>query len=186
MIQFYCGGCMELLKLYIFFFKIGLQTFGSGYSMLPRLQKIFVYKYHVITEEEMLDYLTIGQCTPGVISINIATFIGYKKKGIAGGIFATLGMITPSFLILLVISFFLEMIVDFEIVKHALAGIRLATVALIFSTFTNLYKQLIVDWKTFLLFLSVVAIGLLLPIRSIYLVIYGGILGYFLSREGKA
>ena len=185
MIQSYYGDCMELLKLYLFFFKIGLQTFGGGYSMLPRLQKLFVHKYKVVTEEEMLDYFTIGQCTPGVISINIATFIGYKKQGILGGIIATLGMITPSFFILLFISFFLGILVEFEVIRHALAGIRLATVALIFNTFTKLYKQMIIDRKTFLLFLSVVILGLIMPIQPIYLVVYGGIIGYLLSWEGK-
>ena len=185
MIQFYCGGCVELLKLYVFFFRIGLQTFGGGYSMLPRFQKLFVDKYKIVTSEEMLDYFTIGQCTPGVISINVATFIGYKKRGIKGGIFATLGMVTPSFLFFLFISFFLELFVDFEMVKHALAGIRLATVALILNTFKKLYKQMIIDRKSFFLFLSVVLLGLLTPMQPIYLVIYGGIVGYVLSREGK-
>jgi chromate transporter len=174
---------MELLKLYLLFFKVGLQTFGGGYSMLPVLQKKFVNKYHIVTDEEMLDYFTIGGCTPGVISVNISTFIGYKKKGVLGGIVATLGMVTPSFLIILLISIFLQNVVDFEITKHALAGIRIATSALIFSTFTTLYKKSIIDNKTFVIFLTVVIFGLFTSLKPIYLVLYSGILGVILAKD---
>lgn len=171
----------ELLGLYATFFKIGIQTFGGGYSMLPRLQKIFVEKYKWVTDEEMLDYFTLGQCTPGVISVNVSTFVGYKRKKVLGGIFATLGMITPSLLIVMVISLFLDYIVGLDVIVHAFAGIRIAVTALIFSTFLNLYKKSVIDAKTFVIFLSVVAFGIFTSLQSVWLVIYGGVLGYILT-----
>lgn len=176
----------ELVDLYIMFFKIGIQTFGGGYSMIPRLQKKLVDDKKWITEDEMLNYITVGQCTPGVITINIATFAGYKKKGVIGGIVSTLGMVTPSFLIILLLSIILEHIISLEIVVHAFAGIRVAVAALIFSTFLNLYKKCVIDNKTFGIFLTVVVFGIFTNLKPVYLVIYGGILGYILtsSKEG--
>lgn len=174
----------ELLELYILFFKIGLQTFGGGYSMLPILQRFFVDEKKWISEEEMLDYFTIGQCTPGVISVNVSTFIGYKRKKVLGGIVSTLGMITPSILIILLISIFMENFIGYEIVSHAFSGIRIAVSALIFSTFLNLYKKAVIDNKTFGIFLTVVIFGIFTSLKPVYLVVYGGILGYLLT-SGK-
>ena len=174
----------ELLELYILFFKIGIQTFGGGYSMLPILQRFFVDEKKWISEEEMLDYFTIGQCTPGVISVNVSTFIGYKRKKILGGIISTLGMITPSVLIILLISIFMENFIGYEIVSHAFSGIRIAVSALIFSTFLNLYKKAVIDNKTFGIFLTVVIFGIFTSLKPVYLVVYGGILGYLLT-SGK-
>ncbi len=152
--------------------------------MLPILQRIFVEKYKWVTDEEMLDYFAIGQCTPGVIAINVSTFVGYKRKKILGGIFATSGMVTPSLLIILIISMFLENIVNFDVVTHAFAGIRIAVCALIFSTFLNMYKKSVVDKKTFIIFITVLIAGLFTSLSPVLFVIYGGILGYILS-SGK-
>lgn len=173
----------ELLELYVLFFKIGLQTFGGGYSMLPILQRFFVDDKKWVSDEEMLDYFTIGQCTPGVISVNVSTFIGYKRKKVLGGIVSTLGMITPSILIILLISIFIETFIGYEIVSHAFSGIRIAVSALIFSTFLNLYKKAVIDNKTFGIFLTVVIFGLFTSLKPVYLVIYGGILGYLLTNN---
>lgn len=172
----------ELFNLYFMFFKIGMQTFGGGYSMLPILQRFFVETKKWATDEEMLDYFTIGQCTPGVISVNLSTFIGYKRKKILGGIVSTLGMITPSIIVILLISIFMEMFIGYEIVSHAFSGIRIAVSALIFSTFLNLYKKSVVDRKTFGIFLTVVIFGIFTSLKPVFLVIYGGILGYILSN----
>lgn len=174
----------ELFGLYFMFFKIGLQTFGGGYSMLPILQRYFVDNKKWVTDEEMLDYFTIGQCTPGVISVNVSTFIGYKRKKTLGGIVSTLGMITPSIIVILLISIFMEMFIGYEIVSHAFSGIRIAVSALIFSTFLNLYKKSVVDKKTFGIFLTVVIFGIFTSLKPVFLVIYGGILGY-LFTNGK-
>lgn len=150
--------------------------------MLPILQRFFVETKKWATDEEMLDYFTIGQCTPGVISVNLSTFIGYKRKKILGGIVSTLGMITPSIIVILLISIFMEMFIGYEIVSHAFSGIRIAVSALIFSTFLNLYKKSVVDRKTFGIFLTVVIFGIFTSLKPVFLVIYGGILGYILSN----
>lgn len=152
--------------------------------MLPILQRFFVDEKKWISEEEMLDYFTIGQCTPGVISVNVSTFIGYKRKKVLGGIVSTLGMITPSILIILLISIFMENFIGYEIVSHAFSGIRIAVSALIFSTFLNLYKKAVIDNKTFGIFLTVVIFGIFTSLKPVYLVVYGGILGYLLT-SGK-
>ena len=94
----------ELLVLFLTFAKVGVMTFGGGYAMLPILQREVVENKGWATDEELTDYFAIGQCTPGVIAVNTATFIGYRYKGLAGGILATLGVISPSIIIISVIS----------------------------------------------------------------------------------
>lgn len=111
-------------KLFWVFAQIGITTFGGGYAMLSILQREVVEKRHWATEEELMDDYAIGQCTPGVIAINTATFIGYKLYGITGGIIATLGVIFPSLLIITSIAAFLLNFADLAIVKHAFDGIR--------------------------------------------------------------
>ena len=120
-----------LLDLYATFFRIGLFTFGGGYAMLPLIQREVVEKKGWATEDEVMDYYAVGQCTPGVIAVNVATFIGYKNKGIAGGILATLGVVSPSIVIISIIAAFLSRFSDSAYVQHALAGIRLAVCALV-------------------------------------------------------
>ncbi len=132
---------MELLKLFVTFFKIGIMTFGGGIAMLPLLQRYVVEKNHWATDEELMDYFAIGQCTPGIIAVNTATFIGYKKKGVIGGIVTTLGVITPSIIIIILIAALLENFSDNEIVRHAFAGIRVAVCALIFSAIMKLIRN---------------------------------------------
>lgn len=135
----------------------------------------------------MLDYITLGQCTPGVISVNISTFIGYRRKGVLGGIVSTFGMITPSVIIILILSLFLESIIGYEVVSHAFAGIRIAVSALIFNTFLTLYKNSVIDRKTFGIFLTVVIFGIFTSLQPVYFVLYGGLLGYLFTgrKEGK-
>uniref|UniRef100_UPI00388F4185 chromate transporter n=1 Tax=Treponema sp. TaxID=166 RepID=UPI00388F4185 len=99
-----------ILNLYWSFLKIGGLTFGGGLTMLPMLEHELVKKNKWITEEELLDCYAIGQCTPGIIAVNTATFVGYKKEKVLGGIFATLGMITPSLVIITVAAMFLQLI----------------------------------------------------------------------------
>ena len=114
----------EFVNLFMAFFRIGAFTFGGGYAMLPMLQKEVVEKYHWATEDEIMDYFAIGQCTPGIIAVNTATFVGYKTRGIIGGIIATLSIITPSLIIITLIAAFLQNFADLAIVKYAFNGIR--------------------------------------------------------------
>ena len=130
-----------LLQLYISFFRIGLLTFGGGYAMLPMLQREVVEKRRWVTEEDVLDCYAIGQCTPGVIAVNTATFVGYRQKGVLGGALATLGVITPSVIIITLIALLLSGFADNPYVIHAFAGIRLAVAALSLMAVIKLYKS---------------------------------------------
>ena len=131
----------ELFDLFWTFCKIGALTFGGGYAMLPLIQREIVENKKWSTEKEILDYYAVGQCTPGVIAVNTATFIGYKLKGIIGGIIATLGVVFPSLIIILIIAAFLQNFADLAIVQSAFAGIRVAVVALIITTVVKLLKS---------------------------------------------
>lgn len=121
----------EYIELFSTFAKIGTFTFGGGYAMLPLIQKEVVEKKKWASEEEIMDYYAVGQCTPGIIAVNTATFIGYYQKGILGGIVATLGIVFPSIVIILFIAGFLQNFSDLAVVQHALAGIRVAVCVLV-------------------------------------------------------
>jgi len=131
----------RLLELFVAFFKIGLFTFGGGYAMLPMLQKEVVDKHKWATEEELLDYYAIGQCTPGVIAVNTATFVGTSQKGAMGGAVATVAVVCPSLIIITLISTVLQNFAQYTAVQHALAGIRVAVAALVLSSVLKLYKK---------------------------------------------
>ena len=121
---------MKLLwELFRSFFMIGAMTFGGGYAMLPMLEREIVNKHKWGTQEELLDYFAIGQCTPGIIAVNTATFVGHKVKGVWGGIAATLGVVSPSLIIITVIAMVLENFMDILWVQNAFAGIRVAVCA---------------------------------------------------------
>jgi len=126
--------------LFSAFFRIGLFTFGGGYAMLPMLQKEVVEKYGWATEEELLNYFAVGQCTPGVIAVNTATFVGYKEGGWLGGIFATLGVVCPSLVIITCIAALLSNFAHIPAVQHAFAGIRAAVAALIAASVIKLFR----------------------------------------------
>ncbi len=136
----------EYWELFYSFAKIGAFTFGGGYAMLPLIQREVVEKKHWATEEEIMDYYAVGQCTPGIIAVNTATFIGYYKKGIIGGIFATLGVIFPSIVIILLIASLLQNFSDLAIVQHALGGIRVAVCVLVLNAVIKLFKSGVKDF----------------------------------------
>lgn len=145
---------MELLNLFWVFAKIGAITFGGGLAMLPILQREIVDKRDWATEEELLDYYAIGQCTPGIIAVNTATFIGYKRKGILGGIVATLGVIFPSIVIITIIAAFISNFLEYEIVNYAFNGIRICVCVLIFDAVLKLWKKAVIDIPTAIIFLA--------------------------------
>ena len=144
---------INLLKLYAAFFKIGIMTFGGGYAMLPFLQKELVERRGWTDEGELLNIYAVGQCTPGVIAVNTATFIGYKREKVAGGIFATLGMVTPSIIIITLVALILNQVAALPLVKHAFAGIQVAVVVLIVNAVIKLFKSAVTDIYTAAIFL---------------------------------
>ncbi len=131
----------DLFELYITFAKIGSITFGGGYAMLPILQREIVENKKWESDEDLLDYFAVGQCTPGIIALNVSTFIGNKRKGTIGGIVASLGFITIPIALLLVISIFLNNFADYAIVKNAFAGVRVCVCVLILNAVERLWKN---------------------------------------------
>ena len=131
-----------ILTLFLTFFKIGAFTFGGGYAMLNLLENEFVSKKGWLTKDEFLDMLAIAESTPGPIAINSATFIGYKTAGVFGSVFATLGVVLPSFIIIFVISLFLDTFLTFTVVANAFKGIQACVVYLIGSVGIKLLKQM--------------------------------------------
>lgn len=172
--------------LYLTFAKIGVTAFGGGYAMLPILRDEIVNKRSWASEEEVMDYYAIGQCTPGIIAVNTATFIGYKKAGIAGGIMATLGFITPSLIIISIIAFFLKNFADIPAVQHAFNGIRACVCVLILDAVLKMGKKALVDYRCVLIFLIVLAVGVLTHISPVIPVICAGVAGVILMPRKKA
>lgn len=167
----------ELLELFLAFARIGGLTFGGGYAMLPMLQREAVEKHGWVTEEELMDYYAVGQCIPGVIAVNTATFIGNKVKGTAGAIAASLGVISPSLVIIIAIAAFIQSFSELEIVQNAFAGIRVGVCVLIFSAIIKLYKKAIVDKFTFALFAIVLGLTIFTGISPITFVILAALAG---------
>lgn len=132
---------ISLWRIYWLFFKMGLFTFGGGYAMLPILQSEVVNKRHWITEEELLDYYSVGQCTPGIIAVNAASLIGYKLRKIGGLISATFGVISPSLIVIVLVAMLLHRYMDNQYVQWAFGGIRISVVALIVSTVIDLWNK---------------------------------------------
>lgn len=174
----------ELLDLFLTFARIGGLTFGGGYAMLPIIQKEVVEKRKWATEEEVADYYAIGQCTPGVIAVNTATFIGYKNKGIIGGIIATLGVVFPSLIIISIIAMFISNFADLEVVKYAFSGIRVCVCVLIINAVIKLGKTSIIDTVSFLIFLAVFIASAFFSISPILAVVISGIIGWSVKFIG--
>lgn len=169
------------LQLIQSFIKVGAFTFGGGYAMLPLLQREIVENRHWATEEELMDYFAVGQCTPGVIAVNTATFIGYNLKGVLGGIVATLAIIFPSIVIILIIASLLQNFADIAIVQHALAGIRIAVCILIFNAIVKLFKSGISDWIGIVIFVIALIATYLNLLPTIAIVVIFAITGILIQ-----
>lgn len=169
----------DFINLFFVFFKIGLFTFGGGYAMLPLLQDEIVKKRKWATDEEMLDYYSIGQCTPGIIAINVATFIGYKKRGVLGGIFATFGMILPSLIIIMLVASTLNKYMDNAYLQKAFSGIRVAVTALIADILWNLFPKSVKSKFTFIVFVSCLALIFVFKFSAVMVVLFTALLGFF-------
>lgn len=174
----------ELIQLYLAWFKMGLFTFGGGYAMLPMIQKEVIEHYGWATEEEVMDYYAIGQCLPGIIAINTATFIGFHLKGVIGGIVSTLGVITPSFIIISAIASLISNFSDLAIVQNALSGINVAVCVLMFNTIAGLWKKNLKNIGSYTVFVAALILSLFTDITTVFVVIVSGVLGIILSKLG--
>lgn len=172
----------ELLSLFLTFAKVGVMTFGGGYAMLPILQREVVENKGWATDEELTDYFAIGQCTPGVIAVNTATFIGQKRAGIAGGIVATLGVVFPSLLIIVALAGVITSFSHLTWVQHAFAGIRVCVCVLIFNAVLKLWKSAVKDVWGLLIFLAVLAASLLTSLSPVWYVLAAGVAGVLIQN----
>lgn len=170
------------LDLFITFAKVGVCTFGGGLAMLPLLQREVVEKKGWATETELTDYYAIGQCTPGVIAVNTATFVGYKEKGIPGGIIATFGMVFPSLVIITLIAAFLSNFAHIPAVIHAFAGIRACVCVLIFNAVLKLWKSTVINLTAGIIFAVIFLLSVLVGLSPALLVVAAGLVGLGLRR----
>ena len=176
----------DLWTMFWAFARIGGLTFGGGYAMLPMLQKEVVEKHGWATEEELMDYYAIGQCTPGVIAVNTATFVGQKTRGLAGAIFATLGVVFPSVVIITLIAAFLSNFAHLAVVQNAFAGVRVCVCVLIFNAVVKLWKKSVVDKAALVIFLVVFSGSCLLDLSPVIWVLLAGAAGLLIKKwEGK-
>ena len=149
----------KLAELFLCFAKIGVMTFGGGYAMLPIMQRELVENRGWATEDQLADYYAVGQCTPGIIAVNTATFVGSSQAGVAGGIAATLGVVFPSLVIILVIAAFLRNFMHLEAVGHAFNGVRAGVTALILTSVIKLFKGAVKDVPTRVIYIVVLALA---------------------------
>ena len=180
----------KLLSLYWSFFKIGAMTFGGGYAMLPMLEREIVENKKWATQEEILNYFAVGQCTPGVIAVNTATFVGYNEEGVLGGIFATLGVVSPSIVIITVIAMVLSQISHITWVQHAFGGIRVAVAALILASVIKLFKSSVKNAVGLILCIIAFVLVAVLGASPLYIVIgaaiVGIVMGYLPKKAGES
>ena len=171
----------DLFTIYFAFFKVGAFTFGGGLAMMPMLQKELIEKKQWLTEEELIDYYAVGQSTPGIIAVKVATFVGYKRSGILGGIFGTLGIISPSLIIIMILANLINSISDYPIVQKALTGINVAVAALLTSVIINFAKKTIKNvWNAIFMLISFLLI-FALKVPSFIVILFGLATGIILT-----
>ena len=177
----------ELFELLLVFARIGAVTFGGGYAMLPILQRELVEKRGWVTDEEIMDYFAIGQCTPGIIAVNTATFVGMKLRGVAGAVFATVGIVLPSLVIISVIAACLANFADLDVIKNAFAGVRVCVCVLVANAVVKLWKKAVVDKATLLIFLLVLIFSFFTDLSPVLFVLLAGAAGIALQtlKAGK-
>lgn len=165
----------NLTDLFLLFFKIGLFTFGGGYAMLPLLQDELVKKRRFLEDEELLDLYSVGQCTPGIIAVNVATFIGYKRCGIKGAVAATAGMVMPSLLIITLLAAVLEKYMHNRYVSYAFAGIRICVAALIADIVYGLWKKSVTGYGAAAIFAGALLLLGIFNLSAVWIVILAAV-----------
>ena len=179
----------SLWTLFITFAKVGVMTFGGGYAMLPILEREVVKNHNWTTSEQMLDYYAIGQCTPGIIAVNVSTFIGYKTRGILGAIVATFGMVFPSLVLITALASVLKIFQDNVYVKKAFAGIRVAVCALMVTAVVGLVRKAVSNIPTAIVAVAALLLQLLLGVSPVIIVICTvvfGLIMYFSTVKRNA
>ncbi|MCR5724532.1 MAG: chromate transporter [Treponema sp.] len=171
------GLLSRLLNLFAAFFKIGACTFGGGIAMLPILDRELAQKRHWVESDELLDYFAIGQSTPGIIAVNVATFVGYKRAGIIGGIVGTLGIVTPSIIIITIIASFISNFSDILWVQKALLGINVSVAALLTYAVYNFAKKSVKTVLAAALFVLSFVLIFIFKVNTLFIILGSCILG---------
>lgn len=172
-------------NLFLMFFKIGLFTFGGGYAMIPLIQREAIEKRGWIEYSEFMDILAIAESTPGPIAINCATYIGFKQKGFLGSLFATIGVVLPSFIIILLLSIFLLSYKESPMVANAFQGVRVGVSLLIVNAGVKLFKKLKREWLQYVLITTGFALMLFHLVPTMYVILIGGVCGLIYSLLKK-
>ena len=171
----------EFLELYLAFVKIGAFTFGGGLAMMPIMQRELIEKRGWLTEEELIDYFAIGQSTPGIIAVNVSTFVGYKRLGVLGGIIGTIGVVTPSWVIIMLLAGAISSVDKYPLAQKALKGINVAVAALLTSVIVKFSKKTIKNIWNALFMLLAFALIYFLKVQSVWIILSALIIGCLLT-----
>lgn len=171
----------QFLELYFAFVKIGAFTFGGGLAMMPIMQRELIEKRGWVSEEELIDYFAIGQSTPGIIAVNVATFVGYKKLGWLGGIIGTLGVVTPSWVIIMLLAGAISSVDKYPLAQRALRGINVAVAALLTSVIVKFTKKTIKNFWNALFMLLAFALIYFFKVQSVWIILFSLIIGCLLT-----
>ena len=167
----------DLMELFLVFFKIGAVTFGGGYAMLPMLERELAEKRSWTTKETMLDYYAIGQSTPGIIAVNVATFIGFNKAGVIGALVSTAGIVTPSIIIITIIARFIGNFSQIQWVQKSLAGINVAVAALLTKSVWDFSRKAVKNPWGLLLLLAAFVSMYFFGVGSVLVIVVSALLG---------
>ena len=162
----------KLLKLFFIFFRIGLFTFGGGYAMISLIENDCVNKYKLISKNEMQEIIVLSESTPGPIAVNASTFVGYKTNKVLGSIFATFGVVLPSFIIITIISVFLSFFKDNIVVEILFEAIRASVVILMAQAFLNLTKTPAKNFEFYSLLISAFVLNFIFSVKAIYIILF--------------
>ena len=171
----------QFIEIYLAFVKIGTFTFGGGLAMMPIMQRELIEKRGWITEEEIIDYFAIGQSTPGIIAVNVATFVGYKRLGVLGGIIGTLGVVTPSWVIIMLLAGAISSVDKYPLAQKALKGINVAVAALLTSVIVKFTKKTIKNIWNAVFMLLAFALIYFLKVQSVWIIIASLVIGSLIT-----
>jgi len=175
----------EYMELFFTFLKLGCVTFGGGYAMIPVVERELIKKRGWVTMEEVMDYYTIAQITPGIIAINLSTFIGYKRKGVLGGTLATIGFVLPGIALTVLAAFFIRNIEEYPAVVHAFTGIRIAVGALILDTVIKMVRGIFKDAGAVIIYIAAFALSFVWSVSPMIVILGSGLVGFFVYRPAK-
>ena len=183
------GKLKKLFQLFFVFFKIGAFTFGGGYAMIPLIQRETAENHKWISEDDIHDIIAIAESTPGPVAINSATFVGYRVAGFFGSVFATIGVVLPSYLLISAIAYLLREFYDIRVVRYAFYGIRAGVLALIFKALFMMFKKTPKEWASHLIMTFAFLVAAFVDINLIFVIIacavFGLVYSLFIRRRAE-